>query len=44
MNDLVHLGFALIAGVVAGTLLIGACRAWVRDDWSPRRSGPRGRH
>jgi hypothetical protein len=35
MNDLVPLGFALIAGVVM--LLIGACRAWLRDDWSPGR-------
>jgi hypothetical protein len=44
MNDLVHLVLALIAGVVTGTLLIGAWRARIRDAWSPRRSGPRGRH
>jgi hypothetical protein len=43
MNDPVHLGLALIAGVVTGMLLIGLWRAWGADEWSPRRSGPRGR-
>jgi hypothetical protein len=32
MNDPVHLGLALIAGIVTGILLIAVCRAWVRDD------------
>jgi len=44
MNDPVHLGLALIAGVVTGMLLIGLWRAWGAHEWSPRRSGPRGRH
>jgi len=43
MNDPVHLGLALIAGIVTGILLIGVWGAWVRDEWRPRRSGPRGR-
>jgi len=34
---------ALIAGVITGMLLIGAWWAWMRDEWNPRRSGPRGR-
>jgi len=43
MNDVGRLALALIAGVVTGMLLIGAWWAWVDDEWSPRRRGPRGR-
>jgi len=43
MNDLVHLGLALIAGVITGMLLIGAWLAWDKGHWSPRTSRRRGR-